>query len=297
MRPAPFEEYRHAYPHWVMERSEEGILLLRFHKDGGEADWSYDIHHETAMLWGVVGADPETKVIIVTGTGEAFLRREQTYAGVVDREGMDDPARRAVEWIDAHSYGKRIVMDLLEIEQPMIAAINGPCTIHAEQLLLCDIVLAAEHTLIADHTHVPFGLLPGDGVQVIYPLLMGLNRARYFMLTGEVLDARQCLDLGLLNEVLPADHVLPRAYELARLILRAPPMVTRLFRPTVLQQVKRLFLDNVSHGLMMEAMAAVADFPSAPMPEVRTPSELAGEAASDRGHAELAMRDEEGDDD
>ena len=274
MRPPSFEEYSDTYPHWHMERSGDGILLLRFHKDGGEADWSYDIHHETALLWAVVGADPETKVIIVTGTGEAFLRREATYEGVVDREGMDDAKRRADEWIDAHSYGKRIELDLLEIEQPMIAAINGPCTIHSEQLLLCDIVLAAEHTLIADHTHMPFGLLPGDGVQVVFPLLMGMNRARYFMLTGEVLDARQCLDLGLFNEVLPADQVVPRAYELARKILESPPATVRLFRPTLLQQVKRLFLDNVSHGLMMEAMAAVSEFPKKPMLEVKVPSEM-----------------------
>ena len=188
---------------------------------------------------------------------------------------MDDPARRAVEWIDAHGYGKRIEMDLLEIEQPMIAAINGPCTIHAEQLLLCDIVLAAEHTVIGDLTHMPFGLVPGDGVQVAYPLLMGMNRARYFMLTGQLLSAQECLDLGLVNEVLPADQVLPRAYELARKVLDAPPMTVRLFRPTLLQQVKQLFLDNVSHGLMLEAMAAVSQFPDKPMPEVKTPSELA----------------------
>jgi enoyl-CoA hydratase/carnithine racemase len=280
MRAPVFDDYKDLYPHWKMDRTEDGILLLRFHRDGGEADWSYEIHHETALLWGKVGSDHETKVIIVTGTGEAFLRREATYAAVVDREGMDDAQRRAVEWIDAHSYGKRIEMDLLEIEQPMIAAINGPCTIHAEQLLLCDIVLGAEHTVIADHTHMPFGLLPGDGVQVVYPLLMGLNRARYFMLTGEVLDARQCLDLGLFNEVLPAEEVLPRAYELARKILAAPPMTVRLFRPTLLQQVKRMFLDNLSHGLMMEAMGAVAQFPDKPMPEVKTPSELAAETAT-----------------
>jgi enoyl-CoA hydratase/carnithine racemase len=258
-----------------MERSEDGILLLQFHKDGGEADWSYDIHHETALLWGTVGQDAETKLIIVTGTGEAFLRREATYAGVVDRDGMDDAQRRAVEWIDAHSYGKKIELDLLEIEQPMIAAINGPCTIHSEQLLLCDIVLAAEHTVIADHTHMPFGLVPGDGVQIAFPLLMGFNRARYFMLTGQVLDAQECLALGLFNEVLPADEVLPRAYELARKILQAPPMTVRLFRPVLLQQVKRMFLDGVSHGLLAEALAAVAHFPDQPMPEVKTPSELA----------------------
>lgn len=262
MKPRAFEEYSERYPHIRMERSDEGILLMQFHNgEGGEFEWSFNAHHEVAFSWRDVGADPANKLIILTGSGDAFLRKEYLQTGKVDREGMDDPGRRAMEWIDAHSHGKRLEFDLLEIEQPMIAALNGPVSIHAEIPLLCDIVLAAEHTVIADAVHFEFGLVPGDGVQTIFPLLMGLNRARYFMLTGQELSAQECLDLGLVNEVLPQDKVLDRAYELARQILTNKPMTVRLFRPTVLQHVKRLMLDSVSHGLMMEGMAAVASWP------------------------------------
>ena len=256
-KPRTLDEYKDDYPHIHMERSDEGILLMRLH-DGEDGGFS----------WRDVGADPENKLIILTGSADAFLRREYLQADKVDRTGMDDPARRAVEWIDAHGHGKRLEMDLLEIEQPMIAALNGPCTIHAEIPLLCDIVLAAEHTVIADHVHFEFGLVPGDGVQVVFPLLMGLNRARYFMLTGQELSAQELLDLGLVNEVLPQDKVLDRAYELARQILKAKPMTVRLFRPTLLQQVKRMMLDGVSHGLMMEGMAVAAEWPDA---EIKVP--------------------------
>jgi len=262
MKPLSFDQYKDKFPHIRMERSEDGILLMQLHNgEGGEFEWSFDNHHEVSFSWRDVGADPENKLIILTGSGDAFLRREYLSVEKVDREGMDDAAKRAVEWIDAHSHGKRLEFDLLEIEQPMIAALNGPCTIHAEIPLLCDIVLAAEHTVIGDHVHYDFGLVPGDGVQAIFPLLMGLNRARYFMLTGQELSAQECLDLGLVNEVLPQDKVLDRAYELARHVLRANPMVTRLFRPTLLQQVKRLMLDSVSHGLMMEGIAFAARSP------------------------------------
>ena len=257
-----FDEYKDDYPHIKMERSDEGILLMQLHNgEGGEFEWSFDNHHEVGFSWRDVGADVENKVIILTGSADAFLRREYLSVEKVDRAGMDDPARRAVEWIDAHAHGKRLEFDLLEIEQPMIAALNGPVTIHAEIPLLCDIVLAAEHTVIGDHVHFNFGLVPGDGVQAIYPLLMGLNRARYFMLTGQELSAQEAKDLGLINEILPQADVLPRAYELARFILTHKPMVVRLFRPTLLQQVKRLMLDSVSHGLMMEGMAYAAHSP------------------------------------
>jgi enoyl-CoA hydratase/carnithine racemase len=263
-KPRTFDEYKDEYPHIRMERDEQGILLMQLHNgEGGEFEWSFDNHHEVGFSWRDVSADMENKVIILTGSADAFLRREYLSVDKVDREGMDDPAKRAREWIDAHNHGKRLEFDLLEVEQPMIAALNGPCTIHAEIPLLCDIVLAAEHTVIGDHVHFNFGLVPGDGVQTIFPLLMGLNRARYFMLTGQELSAQECLDLGLFNEVLPQDQVLDRAYELARYILTHKPMVVKLFRPTLLQQVKRLMLDSVSHGLMMEGLAYAAESPDA----------------------------------
>lgn len=275
-----FDEYQDDYPHIHMERSEEGILLMQFHNgERGEFEWSFDNHHEVAYSWRDVGADPENKVIILTGSEDAFLRREHLQADKVDRDDMHDAQKRAVEWIDAHSHGKRLEMDLLEIEQPMIAALNGPCTIHAEIPLLCDIVLAAEHTVIGDHVHYHFGLLPGDGVQVLYPMLMGMNRARYFMLTGQELSAQECLDLGLVAEVLPADELLDRAYELARLVLTAKPSVVRLFRPTMLQQVKKLFLENVSHGLMLEGLAAAAYWPDGEIKVPSVPSDATGTPA------------------
>jgi len=272
MNPIPFAEYKDKFPHIKMERSEDGILLMTLHNgEGGEFEWSFSNHHEIAYSWRLVGDDTENKIIILTGSGDAFLRREYLHKGAIDRSGMDDASERAKEWIDAHKHGKRLEFDLMEIEQPIIAALNGPCSIHAEIPLLCDIVLAAEHTIIADAVHFEFGLVPGDGVQAIFPLLMGFNRARYFMLTGQQLSAKECLDLGMVNEVLPREDVVPRAYALARQILKSPPMVVKLFRPILMQQVKRLMLDSVSHGLLGEGLAFAAEWPQNRIREPSTP--------------------------
>lgn len=274
-QPIPFSEYKDKFPHVKMERSDEGILLLTFHNgEGGEFEWSFAAHHETAYLWRYVGDDSENKVIIVTGSGDAFLTREDPIEGQKARNAMgDDPAGRAAGWIDTHRHAKRLVMDHLEIEQPMIAALNGPCTFHAEIPLLCDIVLAAEHTVIADSIHFEHGLVPGDGVQTLFPLLMGFNRARYFMITGQQLSAQESLDFGLINEILPRDQVLPRAYELARQILKVTPMTVRLFRPVLMQQLKRLMLDGFSQGIMSEGLAFAVEWPQDPVREPRMPYE------------------------
>lgn len=265
MKPVPFSEYKDKFPHIKMERSQEGILLMTLHDGkGGEFFWGYNNHHEVAYVWRYVGDDPENKVIILTGSGNAFLRKGLGYTDPkdIERDNMDDAAARANEWIDAHRHGKRLEFDLMEVEQPMIACINGPVSIHAEIPLLCDIVLAAEHMTMSDAVHFEYGQVPGDGVQAIFPLLMGFNRARYFMLTGQALSAKECLDLGLVNEILPHGKLVERAYVLAHKILKSPAPVVKLFRPIVMQQVKRLMLDSVSHGLLGEALAFAAERPT-----------------------------------
>jgi enoyl-CoA hydratase/carnithine racemase len=269
VRARTFEEYHDQYPHIKMERTEDGILLMQFHNEGGEFEWGFHAHHEVAFSWRDVGADVENKIIVITGTGDAFLRRE-TFKGDHDLGTAED---RAKVWIDAVAHGHRLEMDLLEIEAPMIACLNGPCVIHAEIPLLCDIVLAAPHTVIADHVHFDYGFVPGDGVQTVFPMLMGLNRARYFMLTGQELSAQELLDLGMVNEILPQDQLLPRAYELARKILEAPEFTVRLFRPALLQHLKELMMQSVRSGLFIEGMAQVVEFPRGLVRSPRVPSD------------------------
>ncbi len=96
-----------------------------------------------------------------------------------------------------------------------LAAINGPAVRHPEIPLLCDIVLASETATIQDSAHFNGGLVPGDGVHIVFPMLMRINRGRYFLLTGQVLDASEAKQLGLVSEVLPPADLLPRAWQLA----------------------------------------------------------------------------------
>ena len=75
-------------------------------------------------------------------------------------------------------------MNFLNIEVPVISAVNGPAWRHSELPLLADIVLAADTAQFQDSAHFTGGLVPGDGMHIVYPLLLGVNRARYFLLTG-----------------------------------------------------------------------------------------------------------------
>jgi enoyl-CoA hydratase/carnithine racemase len=247
-----FEDYKDKYPHVAMQRAD-GILQLTLNTDGDSLEWSFEVHHELGYCWADVGADPDTKLIVLTGAGESFIARaSKSY-----RRKMPD----AREWIFDHTEAKRLVGALLDIEQPIIAAVNGPVFGHIELPLLADVVLMSDDSYLRD-PHVKNGLVPGDGVHVLLPLLLGLNRAKYYMLTGKRIEPQEAVDLGLAAEVVPKAEILTRAHELAAEIMEAPESVVRLFRPTMMQHTKRLMLDGLSHGLMLEGMAALDHWPS-----------------------------------
>jgi enoyl-CoA hydratase/carnithine racemase len=246
-----FDKYSTRYDHIAMTRDDDGILQLTLHSDGRELEWGFVPHEELGYCFTDIGADYENKIIILTGTGSTFIDREVITGGMITPE----------IWTRVHFEGRRLLMNHLEIEVPMIAAVNGPATVHAELAVLCDIVIAADHATFADKPHFPAGLLPGDGVHVVWPMVLGPNRGRYFLLTGQTLSAQEAMDLGVISEVLPADGLLDRAWELARMIRQRPNVARRLSRTAMIQEIKRQMTANLGYGLALEGLAAVDNWP------------------------------------
>ena len=201
-----FEEYANKYQCVRMERCD-GILQMTLHTNGDTLQWGDLPHGELPGAFGDIARDPDNKVVIMTGAGDAFTGPKPSSGSM--------PVRTVRGWDKTRVEGRYLWSNLLEIPVPMISAINGPAIRHSEIPLLCNIVLAAEQATFQDSAHFPMGLVPGDGMHIIYPMLMGQTRGSYFLLTGQTLTAHQALDLGLVNEVLPRDKLLPRAWELA----------------------------------------------------------------------------------
>lgn len=246
-----FAEYANRYQTIKMKR-EDGILELQFHTNGGPLRWSLLPHGELERAFLEVGRDPENEIVILTGTGNEFSGPPVPPNG---HNHVSHPVT-AMEWDKIYWEGKHLLMNLLNIEVPVIAAINGPALRHAEIPLLSDIVLAAESATIQDSAHFPGGLVPGDGVHIVFPHLMGTNRGRYFLLTGQVLTAQEAKDIGLVNEVLSADALLPRAWELARYLKQRAPLLRRYSRVLLTQELKRKMVDLHGYGLALEGLAA-----------------------------------------
>jgi enoyl-CoA hydratase/carnithine racemase len=242
----PLDEYADRFSHVAFKR-EEGILEVRLHTDDGPLIWGDSAHSQLGAAFEAIGQDRENRIVIITGTGDRFITKiDQSWSG-----GMD-PSK----WDRIYYNGKRLLANLLNIEVPVIAAINGPARVHAEIAVLSDITLAADTAVIQDAPHFRIGTVPGDGVQLVWQALLGPNRGRYFLLTGERLQPEEALRLGVVNEVLPADRVLDRAWELARDLAQQPDTTLRYTRVALTQNLKRLVLDGVGYGLALEGLAS-----------------------------------------
>jgi enoyl-CoA hydratase/carnithine racemase len=246
-----FDEYRDKYS-MIRMRREDGILEMQFHTDGKPLHWSLIPHGQLEQAFLDVGRDRENGVVILTGTGDAFSGPQLAHGG---HNHARDPAT-AEKWDPIYWEGKHLLGNLLNIEVPMIAAVNGPAVRHAEIPLLCDIVLAAEEATFQDSAHFNGGLVPGDGVHVVFPLLMGTNRGRYFLLTGQELNATEAKEAGLVSEILPRDKLMARAWEHARNLMLRPPLLRRYARVLLVQDIKKRMHDLLGYGLALEGLAA-----------------------------------------
>jgi enoyl-CoA hydratase/carnithine racemase len=248
-----FESYASQFEHAALERDHTGILEIRLHTDGGPLVWGDAAHSELPSIFNAVAADPGNRVVILTGTGDRFITDlDDSWVGAMT------PAK----WSKIYSHGRRLLQRLLEIEVPVIGVLNGPATVHAEIAVLSDIVLAADDAYISDAPHFRYGTVPGDGVHVIWPMFLGPNRGRYFLLTGQRLGADEALRLGVVNEVLATHDVLPRARALAAELARQPDTVLRYTRDVLTQSIRRALVDGLSHGLALEGLGAFESWPA-----------------------------------
>jgi enoyl-CoA hydratase/carnithine racemase len=254
---ATFDTYSTKYQTIRMER-RDGILQLTFHTDGGPLRWGMLPHGEFPDAFADIARDRENRVVIMTGTGDEF-------SGVrASPQTTSFTARPTVETLDRiHWEGRALLMNLLSIEVPVIAALNGPAWRHSEIPLLSDIVLASDTAAFQDSAHFMSNMVPGDGMHIVYPLLLGFNRARYFLLTGQTIGAREAQQLGLVAEVLPPDKVLARAWELAEDLAKRPTLLLRYTRLLFTDYLKKRLHELLGYGLAMESLALL-EKPEAP---------------------------------
>jgi len=250
---AKFDDYSRSYRFIKMER-RGGILQMTLHTDGGPLQWNLDAQVEFVRAFTDVGADRDNRIVILTGSGNEFSGPRLDPGTPFFHGAKLTPGGVHEVFVNA----RKMVNAVLGIEVPMIAAVNGPAKRHADLALMCDIVIAADDVTFEDTAHFHNGgIVPGDGINVVYTMLMGLNRARYLMLTGQVLNAREAKDIGLVAELMPREKLLPRAWQLAEQLAKKNDMLLRYTRMVLTHPLRKQLDEGLQYFLAMEALSTL----------------------------------------
>lgn len=249
-----FDTYKDKYPNFSMERTNSGILTVRMNTNGGSLVLNATVRDDFPRVFHDIATDPGNQVVILTGSKGTWIAKAdpQSFGNVKDPLVFDNAIRAL----------RRSLYNLLEIEVPVIAAVDGPALINSHFALVNDIVLASERAQFQDLPHIPSGVVPADGVQVVYREILGPVRAKHFLWTGKVINAPEALQLGMVSEVLPADRLLARANAIAEQLLKVPPLTRRYTRLILAREFKNKLNEQIPFDMGLEGMGfTVLDSP------------------------------------
>jgi enoyl-CoA hydratase len=205
--------------------------------------------HELQTIWRDLADDPAVLAVLLTGAGDYFSvggdvkeMAERPGGDFMDPGEVHDPAK-----------GRRLIANILDLDKPVVCAINGDaiglaCTV----ALFSDITVANETARIGD-PHVKVGLVAGDGGTIIWPMLLGVSRAKEFLMRGMLVQAKEAERIGLVNYALPAAEVLPKARAIAQELADGASWAIRWTKMSINKEIKQranLTLD-LAHALEM----------------------------------------------
>jgi enoyl-CoA hydratase/carnithine racemase len=248
---AHFSTYQNRFPNIEIDRDPEGVILVRVQEvDGGPLKWGADpdaVHEQLVESFYQIGRDRDNRVMIFTGSGDNFCTAR-------------DPQKfRHIEGLD-HSYrmmrgARDLLVNLLEIDATVISAANGPASYHPELLVLGDVVLATPETWFQD-SHIRDGVVPADGCQIVWQELLGVTRGNYFLMMQEKLTAQAALGLGVVHEIVSGPELLPRAYAVAKQLLKSSVSTLRYSRVALTQPLKERMARELIGGLTAQFLSS-----------------------------------------
>ncbi|HEY8766748.1 MAG TPA: enoyl-CoA hydratase-related protein [Dehalococcoidia bacterium] len=209
---------------------------------------SYEMHHELERVFRDLNSDPRVDVIVVTGAGKAFS------AGG-DFNFMKDLHTDLEKRYEIFLGAWEVVDALIELKKPIVSAVNGAATgLGLTVALLCDIVYAGQSARMGD-PHVRAGIVAGDGGCLIWPLLVGINRAKEYLLTGDLMDAETAEKIGLVNRVFPDDELMNAAMSLAKRLAEGPTQAIRWTKMSLNQWLRQAHVTSFAMSLALEQFA------------------------------------------
>jgi enoyl-CoA hydratase len=193
----------------LFDRQPDGVLLVTLNRPDVMNATNDRMHWELTQLWGVVNEDPGTKVVVVTGAGERAFSAGGDLSVVEAMSNSQEATLRVMK------EASDIVYNMLACDKPIISAINGTAVgAGLAVALLADVSVMAEDAKLTDG-HARLGVSAGDHAAIIWPLLCGMAKAKYYLMTADFIDGKEAERIGLVTFCAPRADVLPKALAIA----------------------------------------------------------------------------------
>jgi enoyl-CoA hydratase len=259
----------------LFDRQPDGVLLATLNRPEVMNATNARLHWELTQLWGVVDQDPSVKVIVVTGAGERAFSAGGDLAMVEEMANSQEATLRVMK------EASDIVYNMLACEKPIISAINGTAVgAGLAVALLADVSLMAEDAKLTDG-HVRLGVSAGDHAAIVWPILCGMAKAKYYLMTADLLNGKEAERIGLVTFCAPRAEVLAKALAIAANLARGSQTAIRATKKSLnnwMRQAGPIFDNSLAMEMLCflgtdvkEGLAALRekrtpDFPSARIP-------------------------------
>ncbi len=238
----------------ILVEQREGVATITLNRPERLNAIDDEMHRTLEELFVEMDRDSEIRAMVITGAGRAFCSGG-------DVKNMDHDQKGAKPRTDfaPTRHGRHLLRNLLECEPPIIAAVNGDAVgLGASIALLCDVIYAAETARIGD-THVRVGLAAGDGSAVIWSMLCGVARAKQYLLTGDLVPAREAERIGLVNAVVPPGKAYEEAWKFAKRLADGPVQAIKWTKYAVNKLIKDQMNLTLDTSLALESLTFLTE--------------------------------------
>lgn len=260
------------FEHLVFERRPNGVLVITMNRPEKLNAVTTSMHRELGEIWATIRRDPETRVAVITGAGRAFSAGGDLTEDMVK---LGD----AEKIISMGEEARAIVYNMIDLDKPIISAINGPAAgAGLAVALTADISIIAENARLTD-AHTRIGVASGDHALLLWPLFCGIPKAKLYLLTADLIDGKEAERIGLVSRCVPSDKLMETALGYADRLALYPQRALRwtkrslnhwlrqaapIFDLSVAQEGLNFLEPDASEGLKAFAEKRKPKFPSAP---------------------------------
>jgi len=254
------------------DHKPNGILLITINRPEVMNATNARLHWELTKVWGVANDDAKTKVIVITGAGD------KAFSAGGDLNWVNDMVGNPASIGNVMSEASDIVYNVMACDKPVISAINGVAVgAGLAVAMMADISIMAEEAKITDG-HVKLGVAAGDHAAICWPLLCGMAKAKYYLMTAEFVSGKEAERIGLVSLCVPRAQLMDKAMEVANKLASGSQQAIRLtkrslngwmnmarpiFESSLAMEMLCFFGDDVKEGVAAVREKRAANFPSA----------------------------------